>query len=229
MIVSHHHKLIFIKTLKTAGTSIEMAIARQCGPDDIVTPIFPAVDGHVARNWQGQFAPWKEVHSKADLRKNMREFLRKERTYNHIPARFARARLSRTVWDTYLKVTVERNPWDKTLSHFHMFRNAKWHRHYDPTLTLDKYLANGIFCHNAPFYCDVSGQIIVDRVLRFDKLDTELPALFGEIGMNFTGLPQAKAGLRSDRRSYHDVFDTAQSKFIATAFENEMNLHGWEY
>ena len=229
MIVSHRHKLIFIKTLKTAGTSIEMAMARHCGPDDILTPIFPAVDGHEDRNWQGYFAPWKGVHSQADLTKNLREFLQRKRTYNHIPARFARARLPSGVWDKYLKVAVERNPWDKTLSHFYMFRNASWHRHYDPKLTLDGYLAKGVYCYNSPFYCDVEGQIIVDRVLHYDRLADELPALFEDVGIPFSGLPHAKSGLRKDRRSYNEVFDTTQMRTIEKAFEREISLHGWEY
>jgi hypothetical protein len=39
MIVSHRHRFIFIKTHKTAGSSMEMALAPLCGPDDIVTPM----------------------------------------------------------------------------------------------------------------------------------------------------------------------------------------------
>ena len=229
MIVSHRHKLIFIKTLKTAGTSIEMAIARHCGPNDIVTPIFPAVDGHQAQNWQGWFAPWKEIHSRADLRKNLNEFWQRKRMYNHIPARFARARMPRDIWNNYLKVAVDRNPWDKTLSHFHMFRNADWHRHYNPDLTLDSYLAKGVYCHNAPFYCDVSGKIIVDRILRYDRLAEDLPTLFEDVGIPFEGLPHAKSGIRKDHRSYHDVFDKQQAKNIEKAFELEISLHDWEY
>ena len=38
MIISHKHKFIFIKTRKTAGTSIELFLSRFCGPEDIITP-----------------------------------------------------------------------------------------------------------------------------------------------------------------------------------------------
>ena len=37
MIVSHKHKFIFFKTRKTAGSSIQVALANHCGPDDIIT------------------------------------------------------------------------------------------------------------------------------------------------------------------------------------------------
>jgi hypothetical protein len=39
MIISHEHKFIFLKTRKMAGTSIEIALSRFCGDEDIITPI----------------------------------------------------------------------------------------------------------------------------------------------------------------------------------------------
>src|SRR5262245_48596163 len=39
MILSLEHKLIFLRTKKTAGTSIELALSELCGPDDIITPL----------------------------------------------------------------------------------------------------------------------------------------------------------------------------------------------
>lgn len=229
MIVSHRHKLIFIKTLKTAGTSIELALTKHCGPDDIITPIFPAVDGNDFRNFRGWFNPLRGVRSSADFTKNFKELRERKKFYNHIPARFAKARLPRSIWDNYLKVCVERNPWDKTLSHFHMFQNASWHRHYRPDLTLDTYLENGTLCHNATFYCDVDGNVIVDRILRYDRLSQELPALFAELDIPFDGLPNAKGGIRKDRRSYQEVLDADQRTKIEKAFQAEINLLNWEF
>src|SRR5262245_14307166 len=39
MIISHEHQFIFLKTRKTAGTSVELALRQLCGPDDIIAPI----------------------------------------------------------------------------------------------------------------------------------------------------------------------------------------------
>src|SRR5438552_19056899 len=53
MILSHKYRFIFIKTAKTAGTSIEVFLSRHCGPQDIVTPIAPPLEGHQPRNYEG--------------------------------------------------------------------------------------------------------------------------------------------------------------------------------
>jgi hypothetical protein len=57
MIISHEHKFIFIKTKKTAGTSIELALSQLCGPDDIIPPTTESdetlrVPGSEPRNWR---------------------------------------------------------------------------------------------------------------------------------------------------------------------------------
>ena len=45
VIVSHEHEFVFLKTRKTAGTSIEVALARMIEPGAIVTSEFGPVVG----------------------------------------------------------------------------------------------------------------------------------------------------------------------------------------
>ena len=57
MIVSHEHRFIFLKTKKTAGTSLELALSQLCGPDDVITPLAPTDEalragGRGAQNWR---------------------------------------------------------------------------------------------------------------------------------------------------------------------------------
>ena len=55
MIISHKYRFIFIKTVKTAGTSIEIARSRFCGDRDVITPISP--QDEAARQAQGYLGP----------------------------------------------------------------------------------------------------------------------------------------------------------------------------
>jgi hypothetical protein len=43
MIISHKYKFIFIKTFKTASTSVEAYFSQYAGSNDILTPITPLV------------------------------------------------------------------------------------------------------------------------------------------------------------------------------------------
>jgi len=61
MILSHKYKFIFIKTVKTAGTNIEVLLSQQCGSSDVVTPIAPPGDGHRPGNYSGFVNPIPEL------------------------------------------------------------------------------------------------------------------------------------------------------------------------
>ena len=54
MILCHTHNLIFIKTHKTAGSSVEVALESICGPQDVVTPMKTDDGGETkSRNYHG--------------------------------------------------------------------------------------------------------------------------------------------------------------------------------
>ena len=59
------------------------------------------------------------------------------------------------------------------------------------------------------FLTDDRGQLIVDRVLRVERLAEELPALLAEIGVRADGaLPHLNAsGRTSDYRSYYSQYE----------------------
>ena len=201
MVISHQFGFVFVKNLKVAGTSLEVYLSPHCGPRDIFTPIFPPEAGHVARNHQGFF--------------------------NHMPAVEIRKRVHPELWSRYLTFTIERNPWDKTLSHFAMERDRS-----GGALDFDAYLERAQLVASHFIYADPSsGEILVDRVLRYERLEAELAELFGELGVPFEhGLNvYAKAGHRRDRRPYRECYTDRQRDIVADAFAWEIEAFGYEF
>lgn len=201
MIISHQYRFIFVKTIKTAGTSIEVYLSRHCGERDVLTPIAPPVAGHQPRNF-GRF-------------------------YNHFSAWGIREAVPPDIWSGYFKFCVERNPWDKTVSDFCMLHHRSGGR-----LDFGQYLASGRFCRSWELYTDSDDRtLLVDRVLRYERLDEELGAVFTQLGVPWTGSlgVREKSGYRTDRRPYREWYDDAQRDLVGAAFADEIREFGYVF
>ncbi|MEM6484044.1 MAG: sulfotransferase family 2 domain-containing protein [Pseudomonadota bacterium] len=204
MVISHRHKFIFVKTAKTAGTSVEVVLSQICGEEDVVTPFGIEEHGHVPRNYYGY--------------------------YNHMPAHEIINRVGEEVWAHYLTFTVERNPWDKVVSHYNFVKA----RHDEHDLAFGTYLKRGAFPHNLRLYARIGDrgtpELLVDSVLQYENLSQQLPALLAHHGVSLPGrLPHAKGQYRDHRVLYESYYNDAQRKLIAHEFEQEIALFGYEF
>lgn len=228
MIISHKYKFIFIKTNKTAGTSLEVFLSGVCDEKDILTPVWPPANGHIARNYKGLWNPIPEIlgRRKTDRPYLFKNLLHFNKFHSHIPAVEVARRVDWKTWNSYFKFCVERNPWDKTLSHYHMLSGRS-----SAPLSLDQYLANNHLCLNYPNYCDSTNQIIVDKVLKYENLNQELGLIFSKLSIPFNGSLEIfeKSQYRKDRRHYRQVFTPFQKKLIEEAFQIEIDLHGYSF
>jgi len=194
-----------------------------------VTLIEPTIEGNRPSNYEVSINPIPKIAERPGkfLSALQHSIVSREKFYRHMPAFEVRHRVPCDIWDRYFKFCVERNPWDKVLSHYHMHAARE-----SGSLSLDEYLARGRFPINYFRYTDRSGKkIIVNRILRYENLTAELSEVFAQLNIPFDGTlgVTAKSEYRSDRRPYQQVFNDGQRRVVEKAFAKEIELHGYRF
>lgn len=230
MIISHEHKFIFLKTKKTAGTSIELALSALCGPGDIITPL-TAVDealranGRGAQNWR--LHGWWQSPRPLFKRRFLKFTAEDYGFYNHMPADEAKALLNDDkAWRSYFKFAFDRNPWDRQVSWYH----HRYRRNDTPppfaTFIHEDRRAR---INNYEIY-SIGGQPAVDFVGRFETLEQDLRHALGQVGLKLeAALPRAKATFRPNALPYRDYYDGDTSLIVGDWYKREIALLGYAF
>ncbi len=221
MIVSHEHRFIFVKTRKTAGTSIEVLLARALEPGAVVTPIETPVDGHAPRNFERPPRTIASARSRFTVA-GRRDLARDRWFFNHMPASLIRDRLGPKVWRSYFKFAFERDPWDKTVSwYFYRTRNLA------ERPSFAEFVTEWRLPSDWPKYT-IDDELAVDFVGRFEHLDADLQHALDQIGLTTVGaLPQEKSGLRPSAARAAVLHDAATTSRVAEVFHHEIATFGY--
>lgn len=234
MIASYHHKFIFIKTRKTGGTSVEIALSTQCSGDDICTTISGedellrfALNGE-PRNFcddphvRGSFFE-KVASGDADgvnrIRKNPKI---DAQFYNHMPASEVRQELPELFKSAY-KFTIERHPYDRAIS-------LAWWRSKGAPVELSEAIDQIAFDRKFPNYPQyvIGGDIVVDKIIAYESLSEGLQSLERTLGIVLPSLPNAKSQYRNDRRPAKDSLSKQQREKIYEVTATEFEIMRYE-
>jgi Sulfotransferase family len=226
MIISHSHRFIFVKSLKTAGTSIEAALSHSCSGNDIVTPLGPY--------------EFNRDESGAWVHQSMNEGSYQQ----HDDAKTIRDSLPPETWSSYFKFSITRNPWDRALSFFF------WDRRQDSTLVPQKRLYHSlgvplddftpvkqkfvafIKCRtlesNDAFYV-MDDQLCTDFVIRYEHLDEDCQEVCKRTGLPPFQIPRLKTGIRKDKRHYSEYFDDEAREIVADLHRNDIRFFNYRF
>lgn len=233
MIISHTHKFIFIKSFKTAGTSIESTISNYCSGNDIVTPIN---DYRHNRNEKGEF-----IHKAM----NAEEFIELGLdNLQHVEALVIKKMVTPEVWDSYFKFSISRNPWDMAVSYFH------WEKRQDPAIQPRKrfyhyigfpfseiaqiralfsdFIHNSNWPNNDNFYT-IDNELCVDYVIRYENLSADFNSVCKKLGLPVDTLPRLKGGIRKNKYHYSDYYDEETKAIVAEHHKNDIRLFGYKF
>lgn len=237
MIASFRHRFVFLKTRKTAGTSVEIALSQLCGPEDVVAPI--ALDDEQMRLRDGVVAARNYVDDPAIVEAYTRAILARDEAafgrargrnrraggfYNHMPAAEIRAKLPRDFWDGALKITVERHPYEKVVSRA-FFELGKGTTTAPLHQVLDQHAREAP--EDLDIYC-IDGQVVADEILRHETLAADLERVCVRLGVAAPPLQRAKASHRSDRRPAREILSAGQKELILQRHRRTFELLGYE-
>jgi len=227
MIVSHKHRFIFLKTKKTAGTSIELALSAVCGRDDIITPLAQPEDeplrrGLAPQNWRRPGlvpAAWRGMAELLNLSRKAVDF------HEHIKAEKARRFLGERVWNSYFKFAVERNPWDRQVSYWQF----KMRKLGAKPMTLAEFLETHHANLNSANIYSLDGRLAVDHLVRYEHLAGDLDHVLSHLGIDARlDLPKAKGEYRRVG-DYRDQYDAATRNWVARTYATEIALCGYRF
>jgi hypothetical protein len=154
------------------------------------------------------------------------------RFYNHMPAWEARLALGEHVWSTYLKVTVERNPWEKAMSMYY------WRHPEPPRPTLRRFLrrqekssirlGRPPALSNWPIYA-IDDEVAVDVVIEYARLASQLEALVGRLGLpGPLTIERAKRLRIPDRRHHREAMGTRELAIVSRVCRREIERFAYQ-
>lgn len=212
-VVSHRHELIFLKTRKTAGSSIEIWLAPFLDPETDLAAVTADLS-----------------HYRPDLAAELKPRGLKA----HATAAEVRDLVGDRIWHGYYKFSVERDPWDRIIS---LWRWRQYSRQVD--VSFDEFLeaiaqdsserlraCGAEDWSNWPIY-SIDDTVVLDDVILYEELYQSLPKSLACVGMEFDGrLVRTKSNIRKAEDTV-DALTNAQVDLIAKVFEREIREFGF--
>lgn len=201
VLVCHKHAFIYLKTRKTAGTSIEMALETLCvPPGQAITEPRP-----VQKSEYGIVGRRGNEHKLEGIKKILRPW----EWRNHQTAGFVYRAIGKDEWDRRPKITAIRNPFDRMVSYYHFAARLR----DDAPTDFDEIRKEfRDFCYAGKWSTDrkvvhLGGKFIIDHAVRFEHMADDLRSIAATLNLPLdpSAIPVTKSMAKV--RKKHDVPD----------------------
>ena len=214
LIASFSNNFIFLKTRKTAGTSVEIVLSTWCSGTDVVTPISTA-DETIRRNYGAMPMNYRDTTGRTVFK-------------NHMTAAAVKAAVPE-LWQQSFKFTVERHPYERVVSRVYWWIHSRSGDPYaDFDSTLEEVLNTPDMVNNRAIYC-IDDRIVCDEVIRYDQLWDRMAAIATRFGKTLPSeLPRAKGTFRKDRRPASAILTQEQKQRVYEIARLDFDELGFE-
>ena len=220
MLISHTHHFIYTKTIKTAGTSVEIYFEDAC-----LSPHSDVVRGHVI----------EQTITDAGIIGYRGPDPSGRQWYNHMAAALIRERIGTAIWDSYFKFCVIRNPFDRLVSNWWFTMDLPHRTHYAEASAAERRAAFGQWAvdHVAEIVdrdkYTINGEICVDYFARYERLLADIATICARVGYAYRPerLGMYKTGYRLVEQPLADYYDAATIGLVEATFGWELRHFGY--
>lgn len=224
-LISHRNEFIFIHIYKTAGTAVTDNLIKYASLKDriaydyFVTTKLANIADRIFNSWDDgrKWLTGYHKHARAII---LREYLGTERFNQYY--KFA---IVRNSWDwlasLYFYIKREKTHVDHTLANKLTFNKfLKYYLKTDPLLQLD-------------FLTDYKGNIIVDKIGRFENLEPDLALILRELNIEQKNNGQSRLEVKNMSmnrvRDYQIYFDRESIDLVADYFKRDIEYFQFSY
>jgi hypothetical protein len=226
VLVSHDKKFIFLKTVKTAGTSVEVFFEEFCTSNSKHYEL-----GEETRD--AEVSSFGIVGARGGMKDLVRPIF-----FNHMPARELRDKLGSEVWREYFKFTVCRNPFDALVSQFWFANRDKNSEMLAQTAVeihsnFRKWLREPRDNPNSEIYL-IDGVAAVDFFIRYEDLNEGVKFVCRHLGIlkDVSGLQNFKSGIRPKSAELAPIapyYDRESIEIVELLYPYEINTLGYSF
>ena len=258
MILSHEHRLIFLHSRKTAGSSITASLNRYLGPNDIQLGAWSetiATGGRYNRRaLTGAFSQPLEFVSRSIVRsirerrpaldpfavnKIQKAHFKNKHGFNlaaHTTAKELKD-FDPEAWAKYYKFCVVRNPWAMVVSDYYWRLHTKGYpsvsfdefvRRLEDTTRPDPEELRPPLISNWDIYT-IDDVVAVDFVARFERLAEDLEKVSEKVGLPINiSSIKAKGKQRDRSKSISDHYNDDLIETVGRVFAKEVQEFGYQ-
>jgi len=221
MIISYKQRFIFLKTRKTGSSSIQFALSKMCGEEDIIVGDSKFNGSNVDQNIENSFS-----------------------RNPHVNLKQIKLAVLPGMWNSLFKFTFVRNPWELVVSRYHWekkgmncsienFRrwlpdyvdgeHTKPERNEQGNILQHVWEIGGGYINDlqSPFVYDADEILGVQFVGRYEYLTEDFHTVCRMLELEPPILPRLKAGFRQTR-TYREFYDEYSKNLVGHAFAKDI-------